>query len=83
MPIRRACIATMNAYLRARKGVLAYVPWLAIFCFVLVSIGMIVWAVGTNKAFTSTNILLGIVSEGLMPLIMCLFDHATPHPVWN
>lgn len=51
----------MNSYLKARKGILAYVPWLAIFCFIVVSVGMIVWAVGTNRAFTSTSVILNII----------------------
>lgn len=47
--------------MKTRKGILTYVPWLAIFCFLVVSVGMIVWAVGTDRAFSSTQTILSFL----------------------
>mmetsp|Transcript_33417 Transcript_33417/g.60375 ORF Transcript_33417/g.60375 Transcript_33417/m.60375 type:complete len:342 (-) Transcript_33417:607-1632(-) len=45
----------MATVLYTQKRWSAYVPWIALFCFLLVFVGMIVWAVGTNRALGSTN----------------------------
>ncbi|GAX76543.1 hypothetical protein CEUSTIGMA_g3989.t1 [Chlamydomonas eustigma] len=66
----------MMEAIKSQKTWASYVPWSATGCFIFVTVGMIIWAVGTQTAYTNTNNILHDLQIGSTDTILSTIHSA-------